>query len=375
MEVYFSIITDVRDKSYITYKLSDILFIEVCAHICGMRDAEEIADFAEERWEFFKQYMDYERLPCALTFENILAEIDAKQLDLCLQGIFRNVLNIRINRKDTQTCIDGKTVCGVNGLHIVTAMMADYFAPVASLAVDSKTNEIPIVQELLDMINVEGSIISMDALHCQEETLAKIIDKKGDYVVQVKRNQESLYDDIEGLFKLGKIADKHMTMDKGHGRFEKRICTVLADEIVNQEYFSKWKGIQKIFKVERKTEKKGITTEEISYYISSKNATAEQLLSYTRKHWQIESFHWILDKVMHEDHSLIRDKNTQLCLNIIRKFAISIVKNYIETASPKKKTISGNMRKCLLNPEFLLAVLDIFCPDFYYIFVTFIFSP
>jgi predicted transposase YbfD/YdcC len=333
----------------------------VCGYICGLCDEEEIADFAEERQGFFLKYMEYERVPCAATFRAIINTLNPYELELCLHGIFRNVLGGVKTQDDKQICIDGKTIRGANSIHIVHALLADFKLSLGQLVVDKKTNEIPAVRELLDLINIEGSIVSLDAMHCQRDTVDKIIEKKGNYVVQVKKNQKGLHEDIKGLFDLSKITETHQTIDKNHGRLEIRSCFVLPNELVDEEYFSEWRGLKKIFKVERKTEKNGKVSEEVGYYISScANASAEELLSYTRKHWQIESFHWILDKIMGEDNSLVRDKNAQLCLSIIRKFAISIVNIFIEKTKPKKKSISGNMRKCLLNPAYLESVLA-FC--------------
>ena len=345
--------------------MSDIMFITVCGYICGLRDEEEIADFAEERREFFSKFMNYERLPCKATFSNIWKTIKPDELELCLHGILRNVLGGYRGKtaEKSQICVDGKVACGENSIHIVTALLADFRVSVGQVLVDDKSNEIPAVQELLDLINIENSVVSLDAMHCQKETMAKIIENKGDYVVQVKGNQEKFREDIEGIFRIkGVISESFRTIEKGHGRIETRVCQVLEDEAADEKYFSEWRGLKKIFAVKRKTEsyKTGEISEEISYYISSCDANAEELLGYTRKHWQIESFHWILDKIMGEDGALLRDKNTQFCMNIVRKFAVSIVDNYIKNANPKKKTISGNMRKCLLNSAYLEDILNLF---------------
>ena len=127
------------------------------------------------------------------------------------------------------------------------------------------------------------------------------------------------------------------------------------------DYLAEWKGLKKIFAVKREIEKDGNKTEEISCYLSSKNTTAEKLLAYTRKHWQIESFHWILDMNFDEDDSRVVNDNAQTCLNIIRKYCISIIKKYIENHQVKRKTIIGNMRKCLLNEQYLEDVLKYYC--------------
>ena len=360
MEMYFELVPDCRRRTHITYKLSELLFIFVCGVLCGLTDYEAIADLAKVRWEFFKKYIKNERPPCTNTLRTVFSHIAPDRLELCLWGIFRNVFSLGIKPKERQIAIDGKVICGENSIHIVTAMIADEYLSVGQIVTDEKSNEIPAVRELLDMINIEGAICSFDAMHCQYDTIKKVIENKGDYVVQVKRNRKIMYNEIEGLFKFKEIKEKYETVDNDHGRIETRSCYVLPDEWVDREYFNEWAGIKRIFKVERKIEKKGKITYETSYYISSKEATAEKLLEYTRKHWRIESFHWILDKIMNEDGSFIRDKNAQECMNRMRKFAISVMKKYIEEKQPQKKSISGNMRLCLFSSEYLEELLNFF---------------
>lgn len=111
----------------------------------------------------------------------------------------------------------------------------------------------------------------------------------------------------------------------------------------------------------KRNRKRGKKTIEISCYLSSKNASAEKLLSYTRKHWQVESFHWLLDMNYDEDKSKVINKNSQICLNILRKYSITMLKNYIENHEVKRKALSANMRKCVLNEEYLEDVLRYYC--------------
>ena len=368
MEMYFEIVKDYRMRGRITYRLSEVLLVFVCGLLCGLRDYESITDMAEIRWEFFKKYIKNDRPPCPATLCNILRRINPEQLELCLHGIFRNVFGIIPPKCEKQICIDGKTIRGTNSIHIVTGMLADEYLSIGQKVVGEKTNEIPVVQELLDMLDIKGAVVSMDAMHCQKDTLEKVIENGGDYVVQLKGNQGNFYKDVYAMFddkymdetdKDGEY-EKFQTIEKGHGRIEKRTCYVLKDVEYFTDYMADWKGLKKIFAVKRTVETKGKITEEISCYLSSKNTTAEKLLSYTRKHWQIESFHWILDVVMGEDNSSLRDKTAQDCMNRMSKFAVSVMKKYIECAKPKKKSISGNMRLCLLSNDYLEKVLDFF---------------
>ena len=372
LRIYFELVEDKRNQSYVTYKMSDVLFMLLCGALCGLVDAEDIAEFAEEREEFFLSHTEMEELPCLPTLRNILKIINPAQLELCLNGILRNIFCREKMPKERQIILDGKTARGTESVHIVTALLADYSVSLGQITVDEKSNEIPAVRELLDMLDIKGAVVTMDAMHCQKETVAKIIENKADYVVQLKKNQGNFYEDVYAMFddKYMDKADKDSeyetfrTIEKGHGRIETRTCYVLNNIEYFTDYLADWKGLKKIFAVKRRVEKGGKISEEISCYLSSKNTSAENLLSHTRKHWQIESFHWILDVNFGEDDSLIRHKNSQICLNVLRKFAVSMLKKYIENHPLKRKTISGNTRKCLMNQDFMADVLLYYCSDF-----------
>lgn len=157
--------------------------------------------------------------------------------------------------------------------------------------------------------------------------------------------------------------DSFMTLEKGHGRIERRTCYVLKYTAYFTDYIDEWDGLKKIFAVKREVETGGKKSKEISCYISSKNASPEQLLSYTRKHWQIESFHWLLDMNLCEDSCMFINKNTQQVLNILRKQALSMIKKYIKEHDVKRTTIRSFMRKCAFNTERLEDVLRYFSYD------------
>jgi len=376
MAVYFCLVEDKRNKSYVEYRLPDILLLLICGIICGCENAEAIIEFGEEREEFFRQHTEFERMPCPKTLLNVLHVINPSHLELCLYGILRNVFSRECRPKERQICIDGKTVCSTavmkeyeKPLHIITGLLADYRVTVGQITVNDKSNEIPAVRELLDLIDIKGAVVTLDAMHCQKDTVEKIIENKADYVVQLKRNQGNFYEDVYAMFD-----EKYMdetdtdceyemfeTIEKGHGRIEKRVCYVLRDVEYFTDYLDTWKGLKKIFAVKRTVTKDEKTSVELSCYLSSANAPAEKLLSYTRKHWQIESFHWLLDVNFGEDSSKVRNKNAQICLNVMRKFSISMLKKYIDNNPVKRKTISANMRKCLLNPSYLESILQYFC--------------
>lgn len=376
LDIYFELVDDIRSQAHITYRLTDILFLIVCGMISGCNDLEIIVEFGEEKIEFFKKYTELETIPCLSTISNIMKIINPDRLELCLYGIFSNVFKTNIKVEERQISIDGKTICSTvamqeyeRPMHIITALLVDNSLSLGQKVVESKSNEIPAVRELLDELDIEGAIITIDAMHCQKETAEKVIENGGDYVLQLKANQGKFYEDVYAMFdkKYMDITDRnceyemYTTIEKNHGRIEKRTCYVLNEIEFFTDYLAQWKGLKKIFAVKREIEKEGNKTIEISCYLSSRNANAEKLLSYTRKHWQVESFHWLLDMNYDEDGNRVRDQNSQICLNILRKYSISILKKYIDNHNVKRKALSANMRKCMMNEEYLEDILKYYC--------------
>ena len=154
-DIYFELVKDPRSQAHITYKLSDILFILVIGMLCNCTDLEMIIEFAEEKLDFLKKYTELEEIPCLSTFSNILKIINPDNLELCLYGIFSNVLKIKIEEK--QICIDGKTIRSTatmkeheRPMHIITALLADESISLGQIADESKSNEIPAVRELIE---------------------------------------------------------------------------------------------------------------------------------------------------------------------------------------------------------------------------------
>lgn len=170
--------------------------------------------------------------------------------------------------------------------------MADETISLGQITVDSKSNEIPAVRELIEQINIKGAVLTLNAMHCQKETAEQILKNGGDYVLQLKANQGKFYEEVYAMFydKYMNMADKdceyeiYSTLEKSHGRIEKRTCYVLNEVAFFTDYLAEWKGLKKIFAVKSEIEKERNKTEEISYYLSSKNTTAEKLLSYSRKY-------------------------------------------------------------------------------------------
>ena len=356
----------------------------MCGIICGCKDLEEMVEVLENKIEVIQKYIEIERIPCLSTFSNILSVLNALQVELCILSICRNVVNDtliigekpqKIQEELKEISIDGKAIRSTNNygdpekaLQIVTAYDINSRIPVAQTEIKDKTNEITAGREILNMFEVTGAIITADAIHCQKETIKQIVDKGGDYIIQIKENQKNLYKDISLLFD-DNLADKNSTSEYlesettelNGGRIEKRKCYVLQGlESLNylRDRLKEWENVRQIFCIKREIEKNGKKTEEKSYYLTSLMEKPEKLMKYARNHWKIESMHWILDVNFKEDDCPIRSENTQKILNMLRKLAIKLHSDYIEKTKPKRKTIISSIRNCLTNDRKLEDFLN-----------------
>lgn len=363
--MYFGIIEDERDQANIKHPLVDILKLVMLAVLCGIDELKKIVEYGKNKREFLRKEFGIKDIPSRATLTRTFIMLDPKWLGYSVAGI----LNTLIKEKHSQIMLDGKAIRSTDAIKTIEKMMnivTEYTDTGISLwqtTVDSKTNEIPAVKDLIDMLNVEGVVVTADAMHCQKETAEKIINKKGDYILQLKANQGRFYEDVYTMFdddymnETDKDCEYEIfrTVEKNHGRIERRTCYVLKEVEYFTNYISEWKGLKKIFAIKREVERDGEKTKEISCYLSSKNATAEELMRSTRKHWEIESMHHILDVSFNEDNCKLMYQRGQENLNIFRKCGISIHKKYLNN---KKQTVRGNMFNCLLNDKLLLEILQ-----------------
>lgn len=383
-EVYFSIVEDYRNKSYIKYKLTDILFLVMCGIICGCKDLQEMVEVLENKLKVIQKYIAIKRIPCIATFSNILSVLNVNQLENCILGICKNVVNntlvvgeerTHIEIEIREISLDGKAIRSTNNygnpekaLQIVTAYDVSAQMPVAQTEIKDKTNEITAGREILKMFSLKNTIVTADAIHCQKETVKLIVEQKGDYIIQLKENQKNLYKDISLLFD-DNLSDsmssgeylESTTQEINGGRIEKRTCYILQGlESLNflKDRLKEWENVKQIFCIKREVEKNGKKSIEKSYYLTSLMDGPEKLMKYARNHWKIESMHWILDVDFKEDKCPVKSENTQKILNIMRKLSIKLHSDYIKKNNPKRKTIISSIRNCLTNDEKLEHFLD-----------------
>ena len=357
----FSRIEDQRHPSYVEHKLADILIIIMSGVLCGLDGLAEIMVHAENRAEFFKSNYGIERLPSKPTLSRVLNMLDGDAVGKVIVEIMKERADIVGNI----IAVDGKAIRSTSepgnphsALQILTAYLTESCVVLGQNAIHDKTNEIPVFQAMLSLLNITGKTITADAMHCQKETCRKIIASGGNYVFGLKENQKTLCEDVRLFIQSVENAESlqsHTTIEKGHGRIEKRICHKVTniDWLFGRE---EWAGLKAVFAVRRIVTKKGKVTDETCYYITSADASAEELLRIVREHWKIESMHWILDVVFSEDECGLLSENGHKTLNILRKLALLLHKQHIAML-PRKVSIKGNLLSCLMNDSLLASLL------------------
>jgi predicted transposase YbfD/YdcC len=278
---YFSVIRDFRQQGKVLHKLFDILFIAVAAGIAGADDWNIVVTFANKREKWFRKYLELPNgIPSKDTFRRVFCMIDPKQFEKSFIAWTQTIAKVS---KGTIVAIDGKTMCGAkeadqerSPIHIVNAWANTNKLVLGQVKTDEKSNEITAIPELLDLLLVNGCIITIDAMGTQKDIARKIIkDKKADYVLAVKMNQENLYKDVESYFQYAqkeKFRDTEYqfvrTSEKGHGRIEVREYYLVTD-IEWLSMRKDWEGLKAIGMAVNRCECKGNITEETRYFIAS----------------------------------------------------------------------------------------------------------
>ena len=309
--------------------------------------------------EWLKTFLELENgIPDACTFRNVIKEIDTQKLHQLFCEWMKSVVKelygvVAIDGKQARRTKDAKK----RPLHVVSAFSAEYGIVLGQLACEEKSNEITAIPKLLEMLEIKGCIVTIDAMGTQTEIAKSIIDNGGDYILALKENQKTLYndvklylDDIHQEKKLLESQNYYRTVEKGHGRFEIREC-IISEEISWLHNKSAWKGLCGVGAIYCTIEKDGITSKQSHYFIySCIGLNAEQMMKYKRNHWSIENnLHWVLDMAFREDESRARKDNSAENFNVIRQIAFNILKS--ETSF--KGGITDKQFKCLLDSSYL----------------------
>jgi predicted transposase YbfD/YdcC len=337
---HFETLTAPRIERSKEHLLIDIVAIAILAVISGADGWGAIELYGKAKYEWLKGFLKLPNgIPSHDTFSRVFARIEPKQFQECFLSWVNSI---------TQTleleviAIDGKTMKqsydrhqSQKPLHIVSAWSASHQLVLGQKKVNKKSNEVTAIPALLELLEIEKSIITIDAMGCQKEIAALIIKKKADYILALKGNQKLLHKDVKNWFELarkeefaGREHSYYQQIEAGHHRVEKRqIRTVAISELSSLHNQSLWTGLKTVVMVVSERRLWNKTTTEVRFYLSSLASNAEKISQAIRSHWGIEnSLHWALDVTFSEDKSRIRKDHSPENFALLRRLAVNLLK-------------------------------------------------
>lgn len=362
---FFRPLRDPRRNHLKRHLLIDIIVITLCAVICGAKDWQQVATFARQRRDWLETFLTLPNgIPSHDTFERVFDLLDPQVFQTCFRRWVEGLVH---SLGLGQIAIDGKTLRhsgngpkGWKALHLVSAWATQCHLSLGQVAVEEKSNEITAIPRLLELLDLQGALVTIDAMGCQKEIAKKIVAGGGDYVLTVKDNQPHLHQDIQKCLEkildqdvAGLQHDSYQTVEKGHGRHETRTYVTVPDPegIRNQEDWSQLKVVGMCI---RERVVGGRQSEEVHYFIGSRVMGAQQYGVVLRDHWGIENnLHWQLDVVFGEDANRVQRRNGAENLALVRRMALGLLKKH-----PAKQSIPCKRFTAALNTDFLEEILQ-----------------
>jgi len=333
---HFNGLTDPRQRGKIVYPLDEVLLLTLLAVLAGADSFVEIARFGDKKLDLLRRFRPFhDGTPSHDHLGDIFAALDAEQFQRCFVAWVASLTGV----PEGVVAIDGKTVrrsggkAGKGAIHMVSAFAAGQRLVLGQTKVAEKSNEIVAIPRLLDLLAIEGAIVTIDAMGCQRAIARKIVEKKADYIFGLKGNQGTLRDDVELLVseqKARNFVDSEIsraeTIDADNGRIETRRTTVIHDV----EWLRKrhdWPGLNAVAIVESTRETKGKVERETRYYITSLVMLAHLLGPAIRSHWAVEnSLHWVMDMVFRDDECRVRTNHAPANFTTIKHMACNLLR-------------------------------------------------
>ena len=359
----FNKIDDPRSKRNRWYTLGEILLLSFLAILCGADGWTDIESYGKAKLKYLRKFFNYTHgIPSDDTIRRFFSAVDPtyfkkifhKWIQHIAAGVSVEVISI--DGKCSRRTYDEDNKM----LHMVSAFSSDCNLVLGQEKVSNKSNEITAIPKLLHLLDIEGKIITIDAMGCQYSIADQITQGKGEYVFSLKGNQGNLLEDVTLFFEditHGKYISSCLDFDKAHGRIERRECFICTDVTWLKELNPKWNSINSIVKIKSTREFKDVSknTEETRFYISSiKTPKPKSMLSTIRKHWGIENtLHWVLDMSFNEDYSRIRKGHAPEVMAIIRHFTLNLLQQF----KNDRQSIVGLRKICAWDENTLTQLL------------------
>src|SRR5882757_2999359 len=366
---HFSELEDDREAWRVLYPIEEVLLLVTCATIASCDDFDDVAEWGEHHLDFLRQFAEFHHgIPCARWLRSLMNRIDPALFARCFKSW---VAELWPGRHEF-IAIDGKTARrthdhrkGLKALHTLSAYATMARLTLAQLSVPEKTNEITAIPELLDQLaetgQLEGALVTIDAMGCQVEIADRIVAHKADYLLALKGNQPTLEADVVDYFRTAPAAElvSKTTVEKGHGRIETRTYTAskVVDWIVSARSYPgqpRFTTIKSIVKIDTRTEHTNRSTFDTRTYISCAPLDIERISQAIRGHWGVESMHWLLDVEFKDDLSRYRTGHGAKNMAVVRRFALDLVRT-----TKTKGSIKTRRKRAGWNTDFLRQVLQI----------------
>ena len=361
---HLATIKDTRQSWKVAYPLREVLFLVVCGTIASGDDYEDIFDWGEAHLPFLRGFSEfYHGIPCADWLRVVMNRIDP---DLFAASFSSWVAECWPNRPDL-VAIDGKTSRrshdrkrGQKALHLVSAFATTSRLVLGQEAVDEKSNEITAIPALLERLDLNGALVSIDAMGCHANIAQNVLDAGADYLLAVKDNQPTLHADIKSYFDTAPCGEveRCQTVGKEHGRLEIRAHTIShsVDWIASERSYPgapRFPKLATIAMVESRIERGDKIESERRSYISSRALSAAAFADAVRSHWAIENnLHWTLDVTFKEDQSRLRAGHGAKNMAVVRHFALNLVRQ-----AKDKRSIKRRRKRAAYDPQYLLQIL------------------
>jgi predicted transposase YbfD/YdcC len=359
---HFRSLPDPRQRGKVIYPLDEVLLLCLLAVLAGAESVVDIARFGTKKRELLRRFRPFtDGTPSHDQLGDIFATLDAEKFQQCFVAWVATLTGASAD----VIAIDGKTVRRSYqergrkaAIHMVSAFAARQRLVLGQVKVSEKSNEIVAIPRLLDMLSIDGAIVTIDAMGCQRGIAQKIIDKKADYVLALKGNQGTLREDVE-VFAAEQKANgfrdttisRDQTVDGDHGRIETRTTTVIHDVAWLQERHD-WPSLKAIVMVESTRESGGKTEFETRFYITSLLLLAAQLGPVVRSHWAVESMHWIMDMVFRDDECRVRTEHAPANFTTMKHMAHNLIRR-----APGKDSLRLRRKVAGWDDDFLASLI------------------